>query len=1092
MGIRVSTAALIVLGLFAPAPGEAALAGERLCDASAENCRTPLIDLINNERQGIDVGVWFWKDDRFVTALVNAKNRGVPIRIIMDPRANVQYPTNKGELDKLQAAGIPMRKRIAGDICHWKLMIFAGQGVVEWSGANFSPTAFVPQDPYKDYEDEVIYFSEQLAPSFKTMFDNIWTNTKEYANYANVPPTLVRNYPTTPIDPRLNFPPKDSYQDRLVPLIDHEPAAGWIDVDIYRITMARPVDALIRAASRGVRIRMYLDPNEYANTLRPGNKVQMDRLVAAAKQYPGTIEIRMRKHLGLNHQKTAWFHAQRVVAFGTSNWSDASDDNQLEANIFTDRLPGDPLNDFVFDELYKVFNRKWHNSNPVGSIETEAWRTPTLPDPTLGDKCLDPKATNYGGPLPCEYPPPPPPPPPPDPNATTVVLYAAKGAITGTRWEIAADTTAAGGTALRNPNLNENKVAPALAAPASYVEMSFPAMKNTPYHMWVRLRAELDSAQNDSVHIQFNDAVTAPGSTTPMAQIGTATSAEFILQDGPSGGADVRWGWTDNGWDKPADFIYFPTSGTHTLRIQQREDGPYVDQIVLSPTTYFSAAPGPHTNDTTILPEGSLNDAAGSPTCSFSLSKSTANIAAAGGSDSIAVTAGAGCTWTASTTASWITVTAGQSGSGNGTVSFTAAQNTGAARSDTLTIAGKTVTVSQAAPLPSGATTVVVYASRGTITGTRWQLLADPTAAGGSAIDNPNLAQAKVAPALAAPASYVELPFDAMGGVAYHMWIRMRAEGDSTSNDSVHVQFSDAVTGSASTTPTMQFGTTSSAEFLLQDGSAGAVPSGWGWADNGWGVLGDPIYFAGSGTHTLRIQQREDGAIVDQIVLSPDTYFTTPPGALRNDTTILTETPGSGGGGGGGGGGGTPAGDIILHPSAAPVVVGNWIVNSDVTAAGGASLLNPDLNAPKVAAALASPSDYFEMTFDAAASTPYRVWIRGKATGNSWANDSAYVQFDNSLDANGAPIYTIGTANAASYSVEDCNNCGVAEWGWQDAGGYGAGISGPPVYFNAGQQRIRIQVREDGLAIDQIVLSPQRYLTQSPGLDKNDTTIVQP
>ena len=106
MGIRVVAAAVIALGLFAPARSDAA---ERLCDASAENCRTPLIDLINNEHQGIDIGVWFWKDDRFVTAIVNAKNRGVPIRIIMDPRANATYPTNKAELDKLQAAGIPMR-----------------------------------------------------------------------------------------------------------------------------------------------------------------------------------------------------------------------------------------------------------------------------------------------------------------------------------------------------------------------------------------------------------------------------------------------------------------------------------------------------------------------------------------------------------------------------------------------------------------------------------------------------------------------------------------------------------------------------------------------------------------------------------------------------------------------------------------------------------------------------------------------------------------------------------------------------------------------------------------------------------------------
>ncbi len=391
---------------------------DRLCDASSENCRTGtpdkpgLIDLINNEAQGIDVGVWFWKDNRFVTALVNAKKRGVPIRIIMDPRANNSYPTNAGALDTLAAAGIPMRKRTAGDICHWKLMIFAGQAVVEWSGANYSPTAFVPQVPYKDYEDEVIYFSKQLFPSFCTMFENIWTDTKDYATYANITGPLTRIYQTVPLDPRLNFPPKDSYQDRLVPLIDKEPAGGLIDVDIYRVTLARPVDALIRAAARGVRIRIYLEPMEYSNASRPGNKIQMDRLVAAAQQFPGTIEIRMRKHLGLNHQKTVWLHTQRVVVFGTSNWSDASDDNQLEANIFTDKMPGDPLNDFLFTELHRVFERKWYNQAPDGSIETEAWRTPTLPPPTPtpsptpapATTCQDPMASNFGGPLPCVYP----------------------------------------------------------------------------------------------------------------------------------------------------------------------------------------------------------------------------------------------------------------------------------------------------------------------------------------------------------------------------------------------------------------------------------------------------------------------------------------------------------------------------------------------------------------------------------------------------------------------------------------------------------------------------------------------------------------
>ena len=677
-------------------------AEERICDASAANCRQDqglgLLDLINNETQAIDVGVWFFKDYRYVTALVNAKNRGVAIRIIMDPRANATYPTNQGALNDLAAAGIPMRKRTAGDICHWKLMIFVGQGVVEWSGANFSPTAFVPQAPYQDYEDEVIYFSQRLFPSFTTMFDNIWTNTKDYANYANVTGTLVRNYPTSPLDPRLNFPPKDSYQDRLVPLIDKEPAqGGLIDVDIYRITMARPVDALIRAAARGVRIRMYLEPNEYVNTARPGNKVQMDRLVAAAAQYPGTIEIRMRKHLGLNHQKTVWFHAQHVVAFGTSNWSDASDDNQLEANIITDKLPGDQLNDLLFRELYAIFERKWYNLAPDGSIETEAWRTPTLPPPTFSDKCLDPGATNYGGLLPCEYPPPSPPPPPPPPGAKTAVIWASKGAITGSNWQVLADATAAGGAALGNPNAAKAKVAPALSAPPSYVETEFSAMKGVAYHIWGRLRAQDNSTSNDSVHVQFSDAVTGPDSTTPTLGIGTSSSAELIIQEGPSGAAPNQWGWADNGWGAVGEPIYFATTGAHRLRLQPREDGVIADQIVLSPTTYFIDAPGPRTNDATILPEDSGTTTA----CSQTVSPTTATVPSEGGSVAVAVNATGTCGWSAASNASWITIASGASGTGSGSVSLTVAANTsGAARTGTATIAANTVTVSQSAPAP--------------------------------------------------------------------------------------------------------------------------------------------------------------------------------------------------------------------------------------------------------------------------------------------------------------------------------------------------------------------------------------------------------
>jgi hypothetical protein len=59
----------------------------------------------------------------------------------------------------------------------------------------------------------------------------------------------------------------------------------------------------------------------------------------------------------------------------------------------------------------------------------------------------------------------------------------------------------------------------------------------------------------------------------------------------------------------------------------------------------------------------------------------------------VAVSAGAGCQWTATSNESWIVITRGASGSGNGTVEFDV--DNGKQRTGTLTIAGQTFTVHQ-------------------------------------------------------------------------------------------------------------------------------------------------------------------------------------------------------------------------------------------------------------------------------------------------------------------------------------------------------------------------------------------------------------
>ncbi len=176
--------------------------------------------------------------------------------------------------------------------------------------------------------------------------------------------------------------------------------------------------------------------------------------------------------------------------------------------------------------------------------------------------------------------------------------------------------------------------------------------------------------------------------------------------------------------------------------------------------------------------------------------------------------------------------------------------------------------------------------------------------------------------------------------------------------------------------------------------------------------------------------------------------------------------------------------EIVLHAPQVRQMTGNFTLNPDVAAASGHSLWLMNKSLAKVNTAVAAPAHYAEFTFYAEAGRPYRLWMRGRAEKNSYENDSVHVQFD------GVPAALIGTTTSMLVNLEDDGGVGVSGWGWQD-NGYGAGKLGPLVVFTrTGLQTMRVQNREDGLMIDQIVLSPGLYLTTAPGALKNDTTIL--
>lgn len=372
---------------------------------------------------------------------------------------------------------------------------------------------------------------------------------------------------------------------------------------------------------------------------------------------------------------------------------------------------------------------------------------------------------------------------------TEIVLHAKNASAVMGDWQVVSDSTAAGGGRLWNPDRGRGKLTSALASPSDYFELTFTAEAGRGYRLWLRARADGDYWGNDSVFVQFSGAT--------AHRIGTTDAATVSLEE-CSGCGSYRWGWNDNGWAGLGPVVYFSTTGPQKIRIQRREDGVSIDQIVLSASRYVSSSPGAFKNDSTVM---------------------------------AATDSGINGTYTTSSGADII--------------------------------------------IPAGTSALL----RGD-----WQQVADSTAANGYRVWNPERGRAKLTSAAADPTDYFDVPFTAEAGKPYRLWIRGKAHNNAWTNDSVFVQFSTSLTASGGAQ--YRIGTTSATVVSIERGTGQGLGD-WGWEDNGWDSLGPVIYFETTGAQILRVQRREDGISIDQIVLSPATYLSTPPGAAKWDTTLL-------------------------------------------------------------------------------------------------------------------------------------------------------------------------------------------------------------
>lgn len=194
---------------------------------------------------------------------------------------------------------------------------------------------------------------------------------------------------------------------------------------------------------------------------------------------------------------------------------------------------------------------------------------------------------------------------PPDADIVIRACDISQAALTGA-WTLSGDEGAAGGVKLvarTETSAGSDAVAAAnalshsAANPIDYFDVTFTAPPDTPYRVWLRVRIAGDVRTDvDAVWLQFSDALV---NRRPAYREGTA-DALLIAAEPCSGCARSGWGWQDSSWslNQPA-IVTFADGGQHTVRIQAISPGVEIDQIVLSPRTYFNGPPGPSLDDAT-------------------------------------------------------------------------------------------------------------------------------------------------------------------------------------------------------------------------------------------------------------------------------------------------------------------------------------------------------------------------------------------------------------------------------------------------------------------------------------------------------------
>ncbi|RZL87386.1 MAG: phospholipase [Variovorax sp.] len=265
----------------------------------------PILDAINSAKVALQVRMFLFTDETLLAAVIAAKQRGVKVRVMLNPARRSGESENEASRKALIDAGIEVRdSNPKFDLTHQKSMVVDHQvGFVE--SLNWEPKDLTQT---RDYA--IITTHDLETREMVSCFDADWEQ-QDFTPHS---------------ESRLIWCP-DNGRPRVAAFIDSAKHSLWVQNERYQDTVI--IERLVRAATRGVKVHILT---------KPPHSLKVEKLIEGVGglrilQDVG-VKVHTMKHLKL-HAKMMLADGKRAIV-GSINLAPGSFDGRRELAIETD------------------------------------------------------------------------------------------------------------------------------------------------------------------------------------------------------------------------------------------------------------------------------------------------------------------------------------------------------------------------------------------------------------------------------------------------------------------------------------------------------------------------------------------------------------------------------------------------------------------------------------------------------------------------------------------------------------------------------------------------------------------------------------